>query len=156
MLIVCPHCAAQMPETAAFCPGCGRPVPRAAPPGAESGLARNGVAGAIAYATFVPAILFLLMGRYKKNYFVRFHAVQCLLFWGAGIVVALALRVASYLFFLIPVAGPLLILLMWVVAALAGLLIWLVLVTKALQGELFPLPLLGEFALQYAGESKSA
>lgn len=152
-MLVCPHCAAQMPETAAFCPGCGqrRREPAAPAPGKAHAFAEN-AAGALAYLTFIPAILFLVLEPYRKNSFVRFHAVQCLLVWGAGVVVALALKVASLLVFLIPVAGPLLVLLISTVAVIAAVLLWLVLVVKALQGETFKLPWLGEFAAEYSGE----
>ncbi|MGO9087824.1 MAG: DUF4870 domain-containing protein [Terriglobales bacterium] len=127
-----------------------KPVPQARP--AASPFAEN-IAGAIAYLTFIPAIVLLAVGPYKKNRFVRFHAVQCLLLWGAGMVVALALKLASPLLFLVPAVGPLLVVVGSTVAGLAATLIWLVLIVKALQGERFKLPLLGEFAVEYAGES---
>lgn len=155
MLFVCPHCAAQMPETAAFCPGCGRRMRKhAAHPQKEAGAFAEDVAGALAYLTFIPAVLFLVLKPYKKKSFVRFHAVQCLLLWGAGMIVALALKLVSDLLFLIPAIGPLLWLLIPAVVILAVVLVWLVLVVKALQGERFKLPLLGEFAAEYAGESE--
>ena len=153
MPLVCPHCAAQMPETAAFCPGCGRSMRKPAAPGNAHAFAEN-VVGGLAYLTFIPAILFLVLQAYKKKSFVRFHAVQCLLVWGAGIVVALALKVASLLVFQVPVAGPLLVLLISTVAVIAAILLWLVLVVKALQGETFKLPWLGEFAAECSGESR--
>jgi len=153
MLLACPDCAAQMPETAAFCPGCGRPMKKPAPPARSSAsLFAENVAAALTYITFIPAIVFLVMGPYKKNRFVRFHAVQCLLLWSAGIVIALALKLASPLLFLVPALGPLLVVLVSTVGGLAAALLWLVLIVKALQGETFKLPLLGEFAVEYAGE----
>jgi len=155
-MLLCPHCAAQMPETAAFCPGCGQRMRKhtAHPQGERSAWVED-VTGALAYLTFIPAILFLVLKPYKKNSFARFHAVQCLLLWGAGIIIALVLKLVSDLLFFIPAVGPLLSLLTSVVAVLAAVLIWLVLVVKALQGERFKLPLLGEFAAEYSGESRS-
>jgi len=155
MLLACPHCAAQMPETAAFCPSCGRPMERPASLGQEEdALLAENVAAALAYFTFIPAILFLVVQPYKKQIFVRFHSVQCLLLWGASIVVVLALRISGPLFFLVPVVGPLLVLVISVVVALAAVLLWLVLIVKSLQREMFKLPLLGRFAAEYSGESK--
>jgi len=113
------------------------------------------VAGAVAYLTFIPAIVFLLLKGYKRKTFVRFHAVQCLLLWGAGIVVGLLLRLVCYLMDLVPALGPLLTFLISVFAILAAALLWLVLIVKALQGEMFKLPLLGEFAVAYSGGSKT-
>lgn len=150
-LTSCPHCAAQMPETAAYCPGCGRsmlPEPRAQ--GRVGPLPEN-IAGALAYLTFVPAIVFLLLDPYKKNQFLRFHSVQCLLFCGASVAIGIALKLASVVLFIIPVLGPLLVLLVSVVVGLAAFVIWLVLVVKALQGEMFRLPVLGDIASQSVG-----
>jgi uncharacterized membrane protein len=50
----------------------------------------------------------------------------------------------------IPVLGPLLMVLVSIVVALAAAVIWLVLVVKAFQGFMFRLPVLGEFAVHYA------
>jgi len=112
------------------------------------GLLTENIAGAVAYLTFIPAVVFLVLEPYKTNRFVRFHSVQCLLLWGAGIVLAIALKLASVVLFIIPVLGPLLVVVVSTVVALGMFVIWLVLVVKAAQGEMFQLPLLGEFAAQ--------
>ena len=148
MPISCPHCAAQMPETAAFCPGCGRAMQAAPQAQGKVGVFAENVAGALAYVTLVPAIVFLLRHPYNRNRFVRFHSLQSLLLWVAGLLIGAALKLAGLVLFLIPVLGPLLVLLSSVVALLAAVVIWLVLVVKALQGEMFKLPVLGEFAEQ--------
>jgi len=83
---------------------------------------------------------------------VRFHSIQCLLLCGAGILFAIALKLASVVLFIIPVLGPLLVWLVSVVVGLAIVVIWLVLVVKAFQGEMFKLPLLGDFAAQQVEE----
>ncbi len=150
-LASCPHCAAQMPETAAFCPGCGRPMYAETRAHGKVGPLPESFAGALAYLTFIPAIIFLLLDPYRKNRFVRFHSVQCLLLWGAGILVSIAVKLAGVVLFLVPVVGPLLVVLLSTVVGLAAFVIWLVLVVKAFQGEMFKLPLLGDFALQWVG-----
>ena len=104
------------------------------------------IAGALAYFTFIPAVVFVFVEPYKKNLFVRFHSIQCLLLWATGGVLALALKVAGFALFFIPVVGQLFVVLIFVLAGLAAVAVWLVLVVKALQGEKFKLPLLGEFA----------
>ena len=146
----CAHCEFLMPETAAFCPGCGRSMQEAPRARGKVGVLHENIAGAIAYFTFLPAIIFLLVEPYRRNRFVRFHSIQCLLTWGAGVLLALVLKLAGLALFIIPVAGPLFVILINVVALLALLFIWLVLVVKALQGEMFRLPLLGDFADRYA------
>ena len=150
-LTSCPHCAAQMPETAAFCPGCGLSMQTEARSQGKVGFLSERIAGAVAYFTFVPAIVFLVLEPYKKNRFVRFHAVQCLAVWGTLIGLAIVLKLAGLLLFIIPVLGPLLVVLVSTVVVLAAGVIWLVLVVKALQGHMFKLPLLGDFAARQAG-----
>ena len=147
----CPHCAAQMPDTAAFCPGCGRSMLPDSRAEGKAGIFKENFAGALAYLTFIPAILFLVWKPYSQNRFVRFHSAQCVLLWVAGVLVAIALKLITMLLFLVPVAGALVAVLITVLASLAALMTWLVLVVKALLGETFKLPLLGNLAERYAG-----
>ena len=81
---------------------------------------------------------------------MRYHSVQCLLVWATAILAAIVLKLVGLVLFLIPVAGPLLVFLTWVVAGLAAVFLWLVLIVKAFQGELLQLPLLGNIAERYA------
>lgn len=113
------------------------------------GLSEN-VAGALAYFTFLPALVFLLLQPYKKSGFVRFHSMQCLLSWAALILVGIGLKLVGLLLFIIPAFGPLIVLLVDVTAALAAVFVWLVLMVKALQGETFKLPWLGDLAESYS------
>jgi uncharacterized membrane protein len=140
-----------MPETAAFCPGCGRSMPSIAGARNKVGKLPENIAGALAYFSFVPAIVFLLLDPYRRNGFVRFHAVQCLLVWLVGTVVGLALRLLGMAVFMIPILGPLLVVIVDVAVILAAFLLWVVLIIKALQGEMFSLPWLGTIAHQYSG-----
>jgi uncharacterized membrane protein len=143
--LLCPHCAAQMPETAAFCPGCGQTVQRERARGRVGRFPEN-IAGALAYVTFIPAILFLVLEPYKRNVFVRFHSGQCLLLWAGSALAAVAIRLTAVFLFMIPIAGPLMVVLISAVAVILVAVLWLVLVVKALQGEMFKLALLGDLA----------
>ena len=109
------------------------------------------LAGALAYFSFLPPIVFLLLHPYRRNGFVRFHAVQCLLVWLVGTVVGLALRLLGMAVFMIPILGPLLVVIVDVAVILAAFLLWVVLIIKALQGEMFGLPWLGIVAHQHSG-----
>jgi len=146
----CTECAAQMPDFAAFCPGCGRSVQTEPIAPEKVGPWRDSFAGALAYVTFLPAIILLLVEPYRRNSFVRFHAVQCLLFWLAGVAVAVTVRIITLLVSLIPDVGPLLAMLVAVIVTLAAVLIWFVLFVKAFQGERFSLPLIGDLAEHYS------
>jgi uncharacterized membrane protein len=148
MSISCPECAAAMPDTAAFCPGCGRdmlPVERVQ---GKVGALPQTVAGALAYCTIIPAILFLLIEPYNRSRFVRFHSFQCIGLWLAALVMGAGLRVAGFLLFFVPVLGHLISWLAYMVVSLGFFVIWVVLIVKALQGEMFKLPLVGDFAQQ--------
>jgi uncharacterized membrane protein len=146
----CPDCSARMPDTAAFCPGCGRPIANTTRATGRVGPFPESVAGGLAYLTFVPSILFLVLEPYNRNRFVRYHSIQCLLVWATMLACATAVKVIGLLVFLIPVIGPLLAVLISVVAVIAALLLWLVLVVKALQGETFKVPFLGDLAERFS------
>jgi uncharacterized membrane protein len=106
------------------------------------------VAGALAYCTIIPAILFLLIEPYNRNRFVRFHSFQCIGLWLAALVMGAGLRVAGFLLFFVPVLGHLISWLAYMVVSRGFFVIWVVLIVKALQGEMFKLPLVGDFAKQ--------
>jgi uncharacterized membrane protein len=135
-----------MPDTAAYCPGCGRamhPVERAH---GMVGMLPETMAGARAYFC-LPAVVFLLVEPYNKNRFVRFHSFQCLGFFLVGVVVVATLRVLGFLLYFVPVIGHFLVWLVSMVVALAFFMIWVVLIVKALQGEMFKLPLVAEVVM---------
>src|SRR5580698_9057131 len=143
----CPDCAAEMPDVASFCPACGRtmrPVERAR---GKVGALPETLAGALAYF-LLPAIVFLLVEPYNKNRFVRFHSFQCLGLFLVGVVLGATLRVLGFMLFFVPLIGHALVWLVSMVVALAFFMVWVVLVVKALQGEMFKLPLVGDFAEQ--------
>lgn len=149
-LKLCPECSAQMPDSAAFCPGCGRSMQPEPAPRPKSVNLRENLAGFVSYVSFVPALIFLFVAPYRRNPFVRFHSVQCLLCWLVGIVAGVLLRVLGLLLLFLPVVGPLLLVLVIAFVVIAALMIWVVLMVKAFQGERFALPVIGAVAAQYS------
>jgi uncharacterized membrane protein len=139
-----------MPDTAAFCPGCGRSMQTSERANTKIGILTENLAGALAYFTFIPAVALLLLAPYSKNRFVRFQCLQCLFLTLICLLLGVALWLASRILFLVPLVGPLFVLLVSIVGGLAAFVIWLVLVVKAFQGEVFKLPVLGELAEQQA------
>ena len=113
------------------------------------GILPETLAGALAYF-LLPAILFLLLEPYNQNRFVRFHAFQGMAVWLAGVVITAVLRILGVMIFFIPWLGHLLVWLLSMVVSLAFFMIWVVLIVKALQGECFRLPVLGDFAERQA------
>jgi uncharacterized membrane protein len=114
-------------------------------PPSGAGLADN-VAGALAYVTIIPAIIFLVLEPFNKRRFVRFHAFQCLFFAVAWTVLWILLSIVAH----IPLLGWLTVL-VWPLVSLLGFIVWLVLVLKAYQGQEFKLPVIGDMAAQQAG-----
>ena len=148
-MISCPHCAASMPDDAAFCPGCGRAIHSTERARGMVGVLPETLAGALAYF-LLPALLFLLVEPYSKNRFVRFHAFQCIGVWLSAVVIGAILRIGGVILFFIPVLGQMLVWLISILVSLAFFMLWIVLVVKALQGEMFELPYIGSFARKQA------
>lgn len=149
----CAKCGASLMEGSGFCGSCGAPTAAAAPQGgapsasASSGLTSN-VAGALAYFTIIPAIIFLVMEPYNKDRFVKFHAFQCLFLAAASFVLFFALSIVA----VIPIIG-------WIIGLLLIPLLGLVLfgtvvftMYKAYNNEKFMLPVIGKLADQQASK----
>lgn len=143
----CSGCGAQVPDGATACPACGRATGFTVTTTQSStgGLPDN-VAGALAYVTIIPAIIFLVLEPFNRSRFVRFHSFQCIFFALAWFVLSIMLSIVAH----IPIFGWLTILI-WPLVGLAGLIIWLVLVLKAFQGQMFKLPVIGDMAEKQAG-----
>jgi uncharacterized membrane protein len=148
----CPKCGAPVGEAAAAGaapnPGSYSPPPGAAPSGAYSGAPSEGglsdnVAGALAYFTIIPAILFLVIDPFKTRRFVRFHSFQCLFFSAAAFVLWFALTVFGAVmgFF-----GGFMILAVHLLVNIGVFVVWLIVVIKAYQGQEFRLPVIGDLA----------
>ncbi len=142
----CANCGTQFAD-GATCPKCASGAAPGASAGApaSAGLTDN-VAGALAYVTIIPAIVFLVLEPFNKRRFVRFHSFQCLFFAVAWTVLWIGLSFFAH----IPFLGWATVL-VWPVVSLAGFVIWLILVLKAYQGQMFKLPVIGDLAEQQAG-----
>jgi uncharacterized membrane protein len=101
----------------------------------STGLQPN-VAGLLCYVLgWITGIIFLILE--KDNQFVRFHAIQSIIVFGAITVLDIILR-------FIPFIG-------WTLAVIIGILafiLWVVLMVKAYQGQRYKLPVAGNVAEQ--------
>jgi uncharacterized membrane protein len=82
---------------------------------------------------FITGILFLILE--KENKFVRFHAMQ-------STATFVVLFIISMVIGIIPIIGLAISLLI----GLLGLILWLLLMFKAYQGDIYKLPIFGDFA----------
>jgi uncharacterized membrane protein len=132
-------------------PGYPPPQPQPPAPAGSGGLSANSAA-ALAYLTFIPAIIFLLIEPYSKTPLVRFHAWQSIalnVVWFALsiLVMVLSLFVAfipflRWVVFLFPLFHLALFALMFIA--------WLMAIIKASKGEFFKLPIIGNFCMNQA------
>ena len=109
----------------------------------------NNAAGAIAYFTFVPAIVFLLVPPYKANPYVRFHAWQSLMLNLSAVLVSILLSFVLVIFLIFD--AELLVVfkrLVW----LGWFVLWLMCVLKAMNGQRFRIPILGSLAERHSDE----
>jgi uncharacterized membrane protein len=141
----CPTCGTQIADgtTCTKCVPGTVPSTIAVPAGA--GLADN-VAGALAYVTIIPAIVFLVMEPFNRKRFIRFHAFQSIFFFVAWIAIDIGLSIIGH----IPFLGWAT-LFLWPLVSLALFIVWLILLLKAYQGQLFKLPVIGDIAERQAG-----
>jgi uncharacterized membrane protein len=108
------------------------------PPAAGTGLSDN-TASALAYVTFIPAIIFLVMAPYNEKPIIKFHAIQ-------EIGISIVLFILSF-FLVLPILG----LLIYFVGGISLLVLWVICILKASQGSAFKIPFLGNFAAEQSG-----
>jgi len=105
----------------------------------DVGLEEN-IAGLLCYVLgWVSGIVFLILE--PKNKFVRYHAIQSIIVFGA-------ITIASAILSWIPVVG---IFFGWILSLLA-LILWIVLMVRAYQGKKYKLPVSGDLAEKWAGK----
>jgi uncharacterized membrane protein len=110
------------------------------------------VAGGLAYFTFIPAIIFLVVAPYNQKASIRFHCWQSILLTAAAVVIDIVLAIVfGILAFVLPWYIHGLIGILWLLIDLAWFIIWLLPVVNAFQGKRFKLPIIGDFAEKQAG-----
>lgn len=144
----CTKCGASVAEGVAFCTNCGQSQGTAAPSntgtGTQSGLAEN-VAALLSYVLgWVTGLIFFLI---DKRPYVRFHAAQSLVVFGAlhiiTIIVGFGFGASLWMG---GWAGFGMGFLLYRIIQLIGLVLWILLMVKAYQGERFKVPFAGDVA----------
>ena len=98
----------------------------------STGMNQN-VAGMLCYLVgWITGLIFFLIE--KDNKFVRFHAMQSIITFGAIFALQMALILTVFLAILVPFLNIL------------NLVLWVILMVKAYQGEKFKLPFAGDIA----------
>jgi uncharacterized membrane protein len=95
------------------------------------------LAAALSYVFgWVSGLIFFLIE--KENKFLRFHAMQSMLFSAAGQLILIILGATLVGAFLVIPVG------------LVFLVLWIVLIIKSFSGEMFKLPVIGDMAEKYS------
>lgn len=167
MAIFCTSCGTQNADAAAFCSNCGKPISQpagASSPAAAVGVVSSGataapvppapavpgampnesVMGGIAYLTFIPAIVFLVIEPHKNNRFIRFHSWQSI--W-----LCIVYFVVRFALIWMPGFG-LMMFGLGMIIRLVFFIAWLIAIINAFQGKMFKLPVIGDLAEQQANK----
>ena len=111
----------------------------------QTGLTDDAASG-LAYFTFIPAIIFLVVAPYNQKASIRFHCWQSIFLAAAWFVIWVALVIVG----MIPFVNFLDIILFPVVG-LGFFILWLIVMIQAFQGKRFTIPVLGAYASKQAG-----
>jgi len=109
----------------------------------STGLESN-IAGLLSYLVgWITGLIFFLIE--KEDGFVRFHAMQSIIFFGAVTVIQIILGILG----IIPVIGLIFDIIGYIVWLLA-VVMWIVFMIKAYQGDRFKFPITGQMAEKYS------
>ena len=170
----CANCGAALTQESGFCGSCGRPVGAAQPaatpmqavaaapamqpvavanpPAAATSSLTPNVAGALAYILgFITGIIFLVLEPYKHDRFVRFHAMQSILYSAFGIIFRVAWWILVDVLTSITAWAALLLLPVGLVISIGLFGFWIFLMYKAYSNQEFRIPIIGAIAAKQVG-----
>lgn len=155
----CGNCGAAVPQHVAFCGSCGKAA-EASSQGAEAASADGverlnlgaNVAGALAYGLgFITGILFLVLEPYKNDRFVRFHAMQSILFSAGVVAFSIAWTIFWGLLFDVSSSLALVVLPLRLLISLGIFALWLFLMYQAYNRREYRIPYIGDMAAKQVG-----
>lgn len=117
----------------------------------STGLPSN-VAAALACIPLLGGLVFLLLE--KSDRFVRFYAMQSIVFGGAWLIFSVAWNILHAILYPIPWIGWFFGLILWILSAMTsivGIVLWIVATLKAFAGKIWEIPYFGPIARQQVG-----
>src|ERR1700758_2492983 len=127
------------------------PGPEPGPKSTSTGLPSN-IAAAIACIPLIGGIIFYVLE--KHDSFVRFYAMQSIIFGGAWLLFSIVSRILFLILWSIPVIGGILVFFWGIIQALihiAFLVVWIVATVKAFSGVRWDIPYVGPVARRQGG-----
>lgn len=110
----------------------------------STGLDPNTAALLCYLLTWVTGLIFYLIE--KDNRYVRFHAMQAILFGVTAIIGGVVLTIIGRILDIIPFIGPLTGLLLTFIFWVGYIIVYIYLMVQAYQGVMYKLPVLGDIA----------
>ena len=170
----CSNCGAALTQATGFCGSCGKPVGASNHPVAVAQLASAGVqtavqpavgnaqpvssgltsnvAAALAYVLgFITGIVFLVLEPYKHDRFVRFHAMQSILYSAAGLVFRIAWSILVNILMSFTVWTGVVLVPIGLVISLGLFVFWLYLMYQAYNNREYRIPFIGAIAAKQVG-----
>ena len=134
------------------------PPPSPPPPGpttqpTSTGLPSN-IAAALASVPLIGGIIFYVLE--KQDSFVRFYAMQSIIFGGAWVLFAFVYAIAHAILTPIPAIGLVFAVILWIAWALisiAFLVVFIIAIIKAFTGVRWEIPYIGPMARKQVGET---
>lgn len=162
----CAACGATVSDGAAFCAGCGKAV-ASQPVAQTAGIAvavqtaptqpavtslTPNVAAALAYILgFITGIVFLVLEPYKQNRFVRFHAMQSILYSAAAIVFRIGWGILVSAMMDVTLWAATVLVPVGLLLSFGLFLFWLYLMYQAYSNREFRIPIIGAIAAKQVG-----
>lgn len=162
----CAACGAAVNDGAAFCAGCGKAV-ASQPVAQTAGIAvavqtaptqpavtslTPNVAAALAYILgFITGIVFLVLEPYKQNRFVRFHAMQSILYSAAAIVFRIGWGILVSAMMDVTLWAATVLVPVGLLLSFGLFLFWLYLMYQAYSNREFRIPIIGAIAAKQVG-----
>jgi uncharacterized membrane protein len=129
------------------------PTPEHREKSTSTGLPSN-IAAALACIPLIGGIIFYLLE--KNDHFVRFYAMQSIIFGAIWILFDIAYAIAHAIFVPIPVVGAVFAVLLWLVWAFAHLAFFVVMIiamVRAFSGVRWDIPYVGAIARKQMGDA---
>lgn len=111
------------------------------------GMSQNTAAGLSYVLGWVTGLIFFLVE--KQNRFVRFHAMQSIIFFGGVFVLNIILQVLAGA---MPSGMAVAFGCLSGLVGLASFVIWIILMVNGFQGKYFKLPVIGDYAERYSNQ----